>query len=255
MVFSSLRSRNRHSANPNPRLHTSSSRDTYSSLHSDHTSVHTDTQIHGSKQARKSTQDSHMYVYRKKENANTFWKHTKDSQAHVHIVGSGLNGHKNLQHCFLQSMPHHSDSTPVSSPLQHQNQHTNPIFALNNPQVLPPLPPHLHSVHTASSLGSPPSLIPVVSSATDKIKHPLLTNHSSSTTPISHESCDTPRASHYYEGNQWQPESIDPVPKKKPRKSSMPVKIEREMVERRRNENEEEYWRATELLFKVYIQK
>ncbi|XP_076738239.1 zinc finger protein basonuclin-2 [Maylandia zebra] len=161
MVFSSLRSRNRHSANPNPRLHTSSSRDTYSSLHSDHTS--------------------------------------------------------------------------------HQNQHTNPTFALNNPQVLPPLPPHLHSVHTASSLGSPPSLIPVVSSATDKIKHPRLTNHSSSTTPISQESCDTQRASHYCEGNRWKPESIDPVPKKKPRKSSMPVKIEREMVERRRHENEEEY--------------
>nr|XP_005752641.1 PREDICTED: zinc finger protein basonuclin-2-like [Pundamilia nyererei] len=119
MVFSSLRSRNRHSANPNPRLHTSSSRDTYRS--SDHTSVHTDTQIHGSKQARKSTQDSHI------------------------------------------------------------------------------------------------------------------------TTPISQESCDTPRASHYCEGNRWQPESIDPVPKKKPRKSSMPVKIEREMVERRRHENEEEY--------------
>ncbi|XP_025761710.1 zinc finger protein basonuclin-2 [Oreochromis niloticus] len=231
MVFSSLRSRNRHSANPNPRLHTSGSRDTYRSLHSDHTS---DTQILGSKQPRKNTQDSHIYVYREKENATMFWKHTNDSQAHAHTVGSGLNGHKSLQHCYLQSMPHHADSTPSSSPPQSQNQHTNATFTLNNPQVLPPLPSHLHSVHTASSLGSPPSLIPAVSSTADKLKCPLLTNNDP-------PSCDTQAASHYCEGNQWQLESVSCVPKKKPRKSSMPVKIEREMVEWRRNENEEEY--------------
>lgn len=39
---------------------------------------------------------------------------------------------------------------------------------------------------------------------------------------------------------QWWWEAGDQIPKKKPRKSSMPVKIEREKLEGRRNEGEEE---------------
>ncbi|XP_030608838.1 zinc finger protein basonuclin-1 [Archocentrus centrarchus] len=72
-----------------------------------------------------------------------------------------------------------------------------------------------------------------------KTERPLLTNHAPCTTPVSLANFDSQAASHCCKGKRWQLESAGPVPKKKPRKSSMPVKIEREMLERRRYEDEE----------------
>ncbi|KAL3050863.1 hypothetical protein OYC64_001185 [Pagothenia borchgrevinki] len=190
MVFSSLRSRNRHSANPNPRLHTGASRN----IHADpHTGIHSEAQIHKDK-------DIH----------NTEEKDTSNPLVPVHTLRNWLNGHQDTQHEYQDSPPPQDDSPPSSpQPLpQKTSQETNPNFTTSESNSPPSLPPLLPS-RTASSL------VPLVVSSVQRPT--LLTNR------------------------QRRCESGDPVPKKKkPRKSSMPVKIEREKVEGVRDEEEEE---------------
>ncbi|KAJ4918614.1 hypothetical protein JOQ06_027848 [Pogonophryne albipinna] len=181
MVFSSLRSRNRHSANPNPRLHTSAGRN----IHAEpHTGIYSEAQIHKDK-------DMH----------NTQEKDTSNPLVPVHTLRSWLNGNQNTQHEYQDNPPPQGDSPPSSpQPLpQKTSQETNHNFTTSESNSPPSLPPLLPS-RTASSL------VPLVVSSVQKPK--LLANR------------------------QRRCESGDPVPKKKkPRKSSMPVKIEREKVE------------------------
>lgn len=231
MVFSSLRSRNRHSANPNPRLHTGAGRDAHA-----HRTLHADTQI------RRDVHDTHARTGKEKDIGDTIWQ--QDEDAHTLT-----NGYTN---------PRHADS-PSPHPLHRTlNQDTNQNCTSSDgsdlhTQTPPPLPP--------SSLGSPASLVSLV---VPEHRQHLHANHSAPARLLGHApvsvlmaSCDSRPASRDHdvaEGKReearaaspptnrrqrrW--ESGDPLPKKKPRKSSMPVKIAREQVEGRRDEEEEE---------------
>ncbi|XP_018518639.2 zinc finger protein basonuclin-2-like [Lates calcarifer] len=221
MVFSSLRSRNRHSANPNPRLHTGASRDAHT-----HRNTHSEPRT------------------KEKEISNTLWK--RDDDANTLVFRNGLNGHATPQHGSQHNTPPQADSPPPSP-------HPLPPDTNQNSQVLPPPPPPppLLPAHSASSVGSPPSLVPLVLPVVEKTvrcRH-LNTNHAAPTSLPDHNSVAIARSDSQYgciEGKRGEPtnqqrqwESGDPIPKKKPRKSSMPVKIEREKLEGRRNKEEE----------------
>ncbi|XP_042257837.1 uncharacterized protein LOC121889719 [Thunnus maccoyii] len=263
MVFSSLRSRNRHSANPNPRLHTGASRDTHThrNTHSDpHMSIHTETKIHD--------KNKHTRMCSEKEIRNTRWQQDDDSHTliHAHTPRDGLNSRTNPRHgCRQDTLPQVDSPAPSPHPLsQTLSQEANQDFPLSDlhPQALPP---PLLPAHSASSLGSPPSLAPLVVPAPEETERcqDLLALHTNQTplsplrgpTPITMTTCNSQSVSSDYgvtkgkcertcispltnQQRWWQ--SGDPTPKKKPRKSSMPVKIEREKVEGRRNEEEEE---------------
>ncbi|XP_076580934.1 zinc finger protein basonuclin-2 [Chaetodon auriga] len=268
MVFSSLRSRNRHSANPNPRLHTGAGRDdhTQRNTHTEpHTSIHTEIQIH---KTRRNVHDSHTRICREKGISNTLWR--QENEAHMLVrVHTMRNRHTHLQHGFWDNTPPPADSPPPSphSLPQNQSHDTNKTFTLSgstyrsnlHPQGRPP--PPLLPASSASLLGSPPSLLSLVVPAVEKTELHLLSLHANhtppahlpGTTPVTMVSCNSEPVSHDYgvaEGKQggactstltnqqrrW--ESGDPMPKKKPRKSSMPVKIERGKVEGYEEEEE-----------------
>ncbi|XP_070849819.1 zinc finger protein basonuclin-2 [Chaetodon trifascialis] len=257
MVFSSLRSRNRHSANPNPRLHTSAGRDdhTQRNTHTEpHTSIHTEVQIHKTKSTRRNVHNTHTRICREKEISNTLWRQDNEAHTLVHIH-TMRNRHTHLQRGFWDNTPPPADSPP---PSPHSQSHdTNQTFTLSgstylHPQARPP--PSLLPASSASSLSSPPSLISPVVPAVEKTELHLLSLHTNhpppahlpGATPVTMVSCNSEPVSRDYgvaEGKQggactstktnqqrrW--ESGDPTPKKKPRKSSMPVKIERGKVE------------------------
>lgn len=246
MVFSSLRSRNRHSANPNPRLHTSSNR---------HTQIHrnSETHIHEAKQARKNIHNTHTRMCRGKKVCNMHWQ--QDDDAHT------------LRHRY-DTAPQDVSPPPSPHPLQqtlsqdtHQNFTPNDSTYRSNLHLQAAPPPLLLPAHCASSLCSPPSFVPLVVPVGEKPKHcrPLvnqtasaLLSDSTSITLANFNNQSVSCENGVTEGKQgdictspvtnqqqrW--ESGDPMPKKKPRKSSMPVKIERENLEKRRNKEEEE---------------
>lgn len=268
MVFSSLRSRNRHSANPNPRLHTGASRDahTHRNTHSEpHTSIHSETQIHKDK-------NTHTRLCREKEISNTLWQQEDDAHTpvRVHTLRNELNGHTNPQHGCRDDTPPPADSPPPSPhPLPRTlSQDTNHNFTLSDYrsdlQPHAPPPPPLLPARSASSLGSPPSLVPLVVPVvekTERCRHlfSLHTAHAAPAplpgpTPTTMATCNSQSVSRddsVTEGKRGEActspltnqqrrwESGDPMPKKKPRKSSMPVKIERKKVEGGRNEEED----------------
>ncbi|KAL7375433.1 hypothetical protein ABVT39_017153 [Epinephelus coioides] len=267
MVFSSLRSRNRHSANPNPRLHTGAGRDAHiqKNTHTDpHTSLHSDTLTY---KARKDVHNTHTRMCKEKHISDTLWQHD-DDDAHMrtHTVRNRLNVHTSSKHGCQDNTPPHSDSPPPSShPLpQTLSQNTNQNFALNGSTYrsnLVPPPPPLLPAHSAPSLGSPPCLVSLVVPAvekTERCRHLLSLTAPAPLTgpaPIPMASCDSCPVSCDCDVTEGKPEeaitslltsqqrrweSGDPMPKKKPRKSSMPVKIEREKVEGGRHEEEEE---------------
>ncbi|XP_022622383.1 zinc finger protein basonuclin-2-like [Seriola dumerili] len=231
MVFSSLRSRNRHSANPNPRLHTSGSRDAHT-----HRNTHSETHK------------------REQETSNTLRQQDDDAYklARIHTLRKGLNSHTNPHHGSQHSPSPQVDSPPPSPhPLVlNTNQNDSTYRSDLHPQVPPHPPPPLRPAH--STVGSPPSLIPLVVPAADQTEHcrPLLslnTNHTAPAPLPDHSPVTMANRNSQYGCNegrrgeltnqqrQW--ESGDHLPKKKPRKSSMPVKIEREL-EGRSNEDE-----------------
>nr|XP_046237600.1 zinc finger protein basonuclin-2-like [Scatophagus argus] len=243
MVFSSLRSRNRHSANPNPRLHTSASRN----AHTDpHTSVHSETLTHRDKSARK---DTH-YTHTKSEISSTIWKQEDEAHRLAHTLRNRSKGESNPQHGCQDSTHPQADSPPPPPP--HALNRTL-IQDTNQAQPPPPLLP----VCSASSLGSPASPektrccrhllnLHTIHMAPAPLPRPtLITLASSNCQNMSHdhditevkrgEACTSPLTN-----NQRQWVSSDHPPKKKPRKSSMPVKIERGKAGEEGNEEEEE---------------
>ncbi|XP_059210464.1 zinc finger protein basonuclin-2-like [Centropristis striata] len=259
MVFSSLRSRNRHSANPNPRLHTGTNRDgnTHRNTHTDPlTGIHSETQTHKDKNAEKDSHSTERQI-----SSSRPWQ--EDDDAHmlvrVHALRNGFSGQRNTYFCRDDTQA--NSPPPSPRPLSHDtSQNFPPSDSTYRPNLHPqaPPPPPLVPARSASSLGSPPSLIPLVARAPEKRCRHLLSLHADHTVvpaplpspaPITNSqpvSCDCDVTEGKREetrsspltGRQWQWESGDPVPKKKPRKSSMPVKIEREKVEGPREEAE-----------------
>ncbi|KAM8748274.1 zinc finger protein basonuclin-2 [Acanthopagrus schlegelii] len=215
MVFSSLRSRNRHSANPNPRLHTGAGRDnahSHRNTHADlHAIIHSETQMH--KDSHRSVHNAHTRMC--KEIGNTLWQQDDDANTRVriHDLRNGLNGHTEPQHGCRDKTPPNTDSA--------SNLH---------PQTPPPPPPLL------PACTAPPLVVPTLEK-TDCCRH-LLNLHTTHTAPAPNATangqpvsrdhdvtaCTSPPTNQ--QRRRW--DSSDPVPKKKPRKSSMPVKIERE---------------------------
>ncbi|XP_071316036.1 zinc finger protein basonuclin-2-like [Trachinotus anak] len=233
MVFSSLRSRNRHSANPNPRLHTGASRDA-------HTHRNTHSEPHK----------------REKEINNTLWQQDDSAHTlgHIQTLTNGLNAQPNPQRGNQHNLSPKIDSCPPSpQPLvldTNKNQ-SDPTYKSNLQAQVPPHPPLLPA-HSTSSLGSSPSLtnlVTPVAEQTEHCRHPMSLNtnhtapapvpdHVSFTAVIPQYGCtEGKRGDLTNQQRQW--ESGDPMPKKKPRKSSMPVKIEREF-EGRSNKEEDE---------------
>ncbi|XP_056225895.1 zinc finger protein basonuclin-2 [Seriola aureovittata] len=231
MVFSSLRSRNRHSANPNPRLHTSGSRDAHT-----HRNTHSETHK------------------REQETSNILQQQDDDAYklAHIHTLRKGLNSHTNPHHGSPHSPSPQVDSPPPSPhPLVLNTKQNDSAYRSDlHPQVPPHPPPPLHLAHR--TVGSPPSLIPLVVPAAGQTEHcrPLLSLNNNHTAPAplpdhcpvtmasrnSQYGCNEGRRGELTnQQRQW--ESGDHLPKKKPRKSSMPVKIEREL-EGRSDEDE-----------------
>lgn len=272
MVFSSLRSRNRHSANPNPRLHTSAGRDDHMhrNTHPEpHAGIHTKTHIHKDKSTRKDTHGTHTRICREKEISDALWQ--QDDEAHTLVrIHTMKNSHTHLQHGCWDNTPPPADSPPPSSHSLPQNlsQDTDQTFSLcgstYRSNLRPLAPPPLLPARSAPSLASPPSLVPPVGPAVEKTEPcgQLLSLHTDHTppahlpgpTPGTMASCNSQPVSRDYGGTEreqgeactrllnnqqrrW--ESGDPMPKKKPRKSSMPVKIERETVEGEGYEEEE----------------
>ncbi|XP_070404625.1 zinc finger protein basonuclin-2 [Nothobranchius furzeri] len=165
MVFSSLRSRNRHSANPNPRLHTGAVRDAQPDQNTHSVS---DTHLHEGEQHQCEEPTS-----RSRESRDTRWQ---QAPAHGDAMKNGEHG------CWCNA-PRLSASPPSSHP------HTPDNLGLGLDRSQSRVPPLLLPAQPASSEGSPPS---------------------GTSLPC-----------------RWRWSSADPVPKKKSRKSSMPVKIER----------------------------
>lgn len=171
MVFSSLRSRNRHSANPNPRLHMPMNRN------------NRDKDLRDSLSADESSQGEKRPDYGTVNPACS-----RDS-------------HKSVP----ASIVSHVDTSPkLQSSSFPSIGHSGILFP--NLKTVQPVLPFYRSLVTPAELANTPGTLPSL---------PVL----SSSVPVKHITVPEP-----YLG--------DPVPKKKSRKSSMPIKIEKEAVER-----------------------
>lgn len=167
MVFSSLRSRNRHSANPNPRLHMPMNRN------------NRDKDIRGSLSADESSQG---------EKRSNYGTPTSVCSAESH-----RSVHSSMLSNVDTSPKLHSSSFPSMG-------HGGILFP--NLKTVQPVLPFYRSLVTPAELANTPGTLPSL---------PVL----SSSVPVK------PIASQ-------EPFVTDPVPKKKSRKSSMPIKIERD---------------------------
>ncbi|XP_074555120.1 zinc finger protein basonuclin-2 [Halichoeres trimaculatus] len=243
MVFSSLRSRNRHSANPNPRLHTGVSREVHTNRNLDPRS-NAHSEIHRS--VRRNVNTTQTQLCRENEIRNTLWQ--QDQDVHEHTAKNGLNCRANVQQGFQGNTP------PPSKTL---TQDTNQNFTLSDPtsrfdlQTQAPPPPQVSPAQRAPSPGSPPSLRPLFSQTPEKTdcsspeSAPLpdpasITVSSYQSQPEPHDDGVPEQGSSPLTNQQRHWETCDTVPKKKSRKSSMPVKIARERTEEEGNRDEEE---------------
>ncbi|XP_017275122.1 zinc finger protein basonuclin-1 isoform X3 [Kryptolebias marmoratus] len=170
MVFSSLRSRNRHSANPNPRLHMPMNRN------------NRDKDLRGSLSADESSQGEKRAEYSNQ------------------ISICSTESHKSVPSYMVS----HVDSSPKLHSSSFPNIGQSGILFPNLKTVQPVLP-FYRSLVTPAELANTPGTLPSL---------PIL----SSSVPV--KPITAPK-----------PCMTDPIPKKKSRKSSMPIKIEKEMVE------------------------
>ncbi|KAM9766214.1 zinc finger protein basonuclin-1 [Menidia menidia] len=169
MVFSSLRSRNRHSANPNPRLHMPMNRN------------NRDKDLRGNSSADESSQGE-----KKPEPSNP-------------ISACSADSHKSVPSYMVS----HADNGPKLHSSSFSTIGQSGIL-FSNLKTVQPVLPFYRSMVTPEELANTPGTLPSL---------PLL----SSSVPVKPitglEPCMT-----------------DPIPKKKSRKSSMPIKIEKEIV-------------------------
>lgn len=169
MVFSSLRSRNRHSANPNPRLHMPMNRN------------NRDKDLRGSLSADESSQGE-----KKAEYSNTISISSTESHKSAPYMVSNVDTASKLNSSSFSSM----GQTGILFP---------------NLKTVQPVLPFYRSLVTPAELANTPGTLPSL---------PVL----SSSVPVKPNTAPEPCMT-------------DPVPKKKSRKSSMPIKIEKEVIE------------------------
>lgn len=197
MVFSSLRSRNRHSANPNPRLH--------------------------------------MPMLRNNRDKDLI---RANSTPGTPVISSAKNGGFTLT---SPGRPPLGLTTPPVDPILQSPLQSPLVFpTLKSVQPVQPVPPFYRTLLSPADLVSPPVSLPtspILPSTTnstslmDQQQHILAAAvaasnnsvHLSEAGPMSHR---LHSASHDMTAG-----STDPTPKKKPRKSSMPVKIEKEVID------------------------
>ncbi|KAM4602537.1 zinc finger protein basonuclin-1 isoform 2-T2 [Polymixia lowei] len=171
MVFSSLRSRNRHSANPNPRLHMPMNRN------------NRDKDLRGSLSADEGSEGE------------------KRPEYGTSISISSAESHKSVPSYMVSHVDAGSKLHGSSFPSMGQSGILFP-----NLKTVQPVLPFYRSLVTPAELANTPGTLPSL---------PLL----SSSVPLKPTAAPEPCMA-------------DPVPKKKSRKSSMPIKIEKEAVER-----------------------
>uniref|UniRef100_A0A3Q3WXD4 C2H2-type domain-containing protein n=1 Tax=Mola mola TaxID=94237 RepID=A0A3Q3WXD4_MOLML len=171
MVFSSLRSRNRHSANPNPRLHMPMNRN------------NRDKDLRGSLSADESSQGERRTDYG------------------TPISVCSTENHKSVPSYIVS----HVDTSPKLHSSSFPSMGQSGILFPNLKTVQPVLP-FYRSLVTPAELANTPGTLPSL---------PLFSS-SVAVKPITAP----------------EPYLTDPIPKKKSRKSSMPIKIEKEAVER-----------------------
>ncbi|KAM6981298.1 zinc finger protein basonuclin-1 isoform 2-T2 [Aplochiton taeniatus] len=170
MVFSSLRSRNRHSANPNPRLHMPMNRN------------NRDKDMRGSLSADEGSEGERRSDYGPSVTVSSPDSHHKAVASYmVSHVDTKLHG---------SSFPSMGQSGLLFS----------------NLKTVQPVLPFYRSLVTPAELAKTPGTLPSL---------PLLSSS------VPHKPSTAPDACLAY-----------PIPKKKSRKSSMPIKIEKESVER-----------------------
>nr|XP_046242719.1 zinc finger protein basonuclin-1 [Scatophagus argus] len=171
MVFSSLRSRNRHSANPNPRLHMPMNRN------------NRDKDLRGSLSADEGSQGEKRPDYGSP------------------IPVCSAESHKSVPSYMVSHVESNSKLHGSSFPSMGQ---TGILFP--NLKTVQPVLPFYRSLVSPAELANTPGTLPSL---------PLL----SSSVPVKPVTAP-------------EPYMTDPIPKKKSRKSSMPIKIEKEAVER-----------------------
>lgn len=170
MVFSSLRSRNRHSANPNPRLHMPMNRN------------NRDKDLRGSLSADEGSQGE------------------KRPEYGIPIPVCSAESHKSVPSYMVSHVDTSSKLHSSSFPSMSQSGILFP-----NLKTVQPVLPFYRSLVTPAELANTPGTLPSL---------PLL----SSSVPVKPVTAP-------------EPYMTDPIPKKKSRKSSMPIKIEKEAVE------------------------
>ncbi|XP_034439727.1 zinc finger protein basonuclin-2 isoform X3 [Hippoglossus hippoglossus] len=196
MVFSSLRSRNRHSANPNPRLH--------------------------------------MPMLRNNRDKDLI---RSNSAPGTPVISSTKNGGFTLT---SPGRPPLGFTTPPVDPMLQSPLQSPLVFpSLKSVQPVQPVPPFYRTLLSPADLVSPPvslptsPILPTATNSTSLMDQHLLAAavashnnvHMSEAGPMSHR-LPTPSAN-----NDLTSGISDPTPKKKPRKSSMPVKIEKEVID------------------------
>ncbi|XP_061536303.1 zinc finger protein basonuclin-2 isoform X2 [Phycodurus eques] len=198
MVFSSLRSRNRHSANPNPRLH--------------------------------------MPMLRNNRDKDLI---RANSNSGTPVISSTKNGGFALT---SPGRPPLGFTTPPVDPMLQSPLQSPLVFpSLKSVQPVQPVPPFFRTLLSPADLVSPPVSLPT---------SPILPTTTNSTTLMdqqqqmlaaavaSHNNIhmsEMGAMSHRVNASGGNQEGMtgpaDPTPKKKPRKSSMPVKIEKEVID------------------------
>ncbi|XP_037830520.1 zinc finger protein basonuclin-2 isoform X3 [Kryptolebias marmoratus] len=193
MVFSSLRSRNRHSANPNPRLH--------------------------------------MPMLRNNRDKDLI---RANSNTGTSVISNSKNGGFTLT---SPGRPPLGFTTPPVDPLLQSPLQSPLVFpTLKSVQPVQPVPPFYRTLVSPADLVSPPVSLPT---------SPIMPSTTNSTTLMdqqqhilaavaSHNNVHMPEAHRLSTASVNQDlttSSSDPTPKKKPRKSSMPVKIEKEVID------------------------
>lgn len=196
MVFSSLRSRNRHSANPNPRLH--------------------------------------MPMLRNNRDKDLI---RSNSAPGTPVISSTKNGGFTLT---SPGRPPLGFTTPPIDPMLQSPLQSPLVFpTLKSVQPVQPVPPFYRTLLSPADLVSPPVSLPTspilpttTNSTTLMDQQQILAAvasqnniHMSDTGPVSHRLHTSSANRDLSTGNS------DPTPKKKPRKSSMPVKIEKEVID------------------------
>ncbi|XP_058887706.1 zinc finger protein basonuclin-2 isoform X2 [Acipenser ruthenus] len=189
MVFSSLRSRNRHSANPNPRLH--------------------------------------MPMLRNNRDKDLIRSNSGSATSVISSTKSSLT-------LTSPGRPTMGFTTPPLDPVLQSSLQSPLVFP--SLKTVQPVPPFYRSLMSPGEMVSPPVSLPtspIMPTTTTTNSITALMDQQQMSTP-SHLPLTTETTSTAHNvalPSSHDPTIADPTPKKKPRKSSMPVKIEKEVID------------------------